>query len=304
MEFIKEFRECGKRVLCNIVLDKLVGWPFKRFDIGIRRILALGLLLLLFEIIELLALVIIQQPIPPVFVASLVAALVASLSFYVVSWCYQYTLQQAEAAISISTLGKNVEKRLIDWLRKAVNPSTQLLTSVVATILIVLAVYVVEHKVGLPFSCNVATFVALILMTIGMGQGGYWAIVTPLMTRELRRGDVSEIGVYPLYPSKTPYLVAVSKVLSMFAIWDAVMVTLCLIGIFALRPDFSKGGILYLLMLILVGYLVTSWTFLYPQFNLAQVVQRAKENTLLQIRLESNRLYEELEKLEKQTLSG
>lgn len=298
MEFIKEFHECGKRVLCNTVLDELVGRPFKRFDTGIRRILALGLLFLLFEIIELLVLVLIQEPIPPVFVASLIAALVASLSIYVVSWCYQYTLEQVEAAISISALGKTVEKRLVDWLRKAVNPWTQLLTSVVSIILVVLAVYVIEDKVGLPFNCNVATFVALSLVTLGMGQGGYWAIMTPLMTRELRRGDVSEIGIYPLYPSKSPILVAVSKVLSVFAIWDAVMVTLCLIGLFALRTDFSRGSILYLAVLVLAGYLITSWTFLYPQFNLAQVVQRAKESTLLQVQRESNRLYEELGKLE------
>ena len=298
MEFIKEFRGWPQRILCNIILEKLVGWSFKRFDTGIRRILALGLLFLLFEIIELLALLIIQEPIAPVFIASLIAALVASLSIYVVSWCYQYTLEQAEAAISISPLGKTVEKQSVDWLRKTVNPWTQLLTSVVAIILVVLAVYLIEDKVGLPFNCSVATFVALGLVTFGMSQGGHWAIVTPLMTRKLRRGDVSEIGVYPLYPSKTPILVAVSKVLSVFAIWDAVMVTLCLIGLFALRPDFSRGGILYLLALVLAGYLVTSWQFLYPQFNLAQVVQRAKEDTLLRIQRESKRLYEELGKLE------
>jgi len=161
MEFTKEFRECRKRILCNIVLDKFVGWPFKRFDNGTRRILALGLLFLIFETIELLVLVIIQEPIPPVFVASLVAALVASLSIYVVSWCYQYTLEQTEAAISISALKKIVGNRSADYLRKIVNPWTQILTSVVSVILVVLAVYVIEDKIGLPFNCNVATFVAL-----------------------------------------------------------------------------------------------------------------------------------------------
>jgi len=130
-----------------------------------------------------------------------------------------------------------------------------------------------------------------------MSQGGYWAIVTPLMTRKLAQGDVLEIGVHSLYPSKTPILVAVSKVLSIFAIWDAVMITLCLIGLFALRPDFNRSSILYLVALVLAGYLVTSWTFLYPQFNLAQVIKRAKENTLLQIQRESNRLYKRLGKL-------
>jgi len=301
MEFVKEFHECGKRVLCNIVLGKLAGLLFKQFNTGIRRnlILALGLLFILFEIIELLTLTIIRQPILPVFIVSLVAALVASLSFYVVSWCYQYTLEQVEAAIRVSKLGENVEKRLADWLRKTVNPWIQLSTSVMLIILVTLAVYVIEQKVGLPFiNWNFATFVAVSIVTFGMGQSGYWAVITPLITRELRRSDISEIRVYPLYPNKTPFLVAVSKVLSVFAIWDAVMVTLCLIGLFALRLDFSKGNALYFLMLVFVGYLVTSWTFLYPQFNLTQVVQRAKEKTLHQIQHESSRLYEEPDKLE------
>lgn len=231
MEFINEFRESRKRVLCNIVLDRLADWPFKRFNTGIRRILALALLFTLFEIIELLVLVIIRQPVIPALIISLVVALIASLSFYVVGWCYQYTLEQTEAAIRISTLGRNVEKRLADWLRKTVNPWIQLITSVVSIILFVLVFYVipisiysnqefnkilgqssvlyklvpflseksiVERRVGFPFKWNFATFVFVSLVIFGMSQGGYWAIVTPLITRELKRSDISEIRVYPL----------------------------------------------------------------------------------------------------------
>ncbi len=76
------------------------------------------------------------------------------------------------------------------------------------------------------------------------------------------------------------------------------MVTLCLIGLFALRLDLSEGNVLYFLILVFIGYLFTSWTFLYPQFNLAQVVKRAKEKTLHQIQRESSRLYEEPDELE------
>jgi hypothetical protein len=246
---------------------------------------------------ELGALFIIQYPVLPVLIASLAAALVSSLAIYVVSWCYQYTLEEFEIAVNASALGKKVEQRLIVWLGKVANPWPQLLTSIVATAIVIPTIYAIQHNVGLPFDANIATFIALGIVTCCMGQGGYWAIVTPIMTRELKECKPSEIGIHSLYPNNTPILVAVSKVLSVFALWDTVMVTLCLVGLFALRPDFNSGGILYIAGLVLVGYLVSSWTFLYTHINLAQVIRRAKENTLFQIQCQVNQLYCEVGQL-------
>jgi hypothetical protein len=129
-------------------------------------------------------------------------------------------------------------------------------------------------------------------------EGVYWAVVTPLFARGLQRVDISEFGTVPLYPHKTPFLVAMSRVLSVFAILVAVMVTLLLLGLTAFHSYFGTGSILYLKVLVLLGYLLTLWTFLYPHVKLANLVKRGKERTLLRIRHEINRIYEKIDKPE------
>lgn len=299
MELIKELRECGKRVLSTIVLDKLGEIYFKRFSIGIRRVLSAGMLFIIFEIIELFILILIHEPLQPVFISTLLSALAATMSLYSVCWCYQYTVDQTVASIRKSSIGNNVENRLIDQLRKLTNLRNQILASIVSTILVLSILYVIELKIGLSFNCNTsASFVTIGIASLGMGQGGYWAIVLPLLTKVLRDGDISEIVKNPLYPEKTPYLIAVSKMYSVYAMWDSFMVTLCLIGLFALGFRFDRGSFLNPIFLIILGYIITSWTFLYPQYNIAKIVKHSREDTLLQIEHESQILYKKIDKLE------
>ncbi|NQT79227.1 MAG: hypothetical protein HQ555_02390 [Candidatus Aminicenantes bacterium] len=297
MALIKEYREYGKKVLCNIVLDKLASRPFKRFEAKKRRILGLCLIFLFFESIQLLAFVIIQYPILTVFITSLAASLIATLSIYVINWGYYFAYKQLEAVIDVTKITRNVEKRMIDWGRKVINPWAQLFTSLLLTILIIFAIYLIEKNIGLPFNYNIPILIEFGLVVFWIGQGVYWAIVAPLITSELKQFDALEINIDPIYPSKSLSLVVVSRALSIFAIWDAVMITLCLIGLFLLKPDFSSGGIFYVLMLIFAGYLVTFWTFLYPQFSLIKIVRREKNNTLFQIQHVSNSIYKKIDKL-------
>jgi hypothetical protein len=278
-----------------------VGWPFKSLETGIRRFLSLILLFLLFEIVEVVILLIIHQPIHPFKLSTLCGAFVPSLAIYVISWCHKYTIEQLEAVFMLAPPSQNVQHRLIVWLKNSVNLWAQLFTSIIATVVVILALYIIKDKVGLPFKTNVPTYTFIVagIVTFCMGQGAYWALVSPFVTKALRNVDISDIQAYPLNPSKTPLIVALSRILSVYAIWDAIMVTLCLIGLFALRPDFSSGGIFYVLALVFMGYLVTSWTYFYPRYNLTKIVQHTKESTLLRIQNEIKKLYGTLDKLEK-----
>jgi len=291
MEFITEIRKCGKRVLCNLVLEKSTGWLSRQYGEGFRRFVGLCLLFIIYESITLLFLVLFRMPVQSLWVASLLTSLIGSLSFYVVSWCYQYSLEKIETASSITTIGANIEKRMVEWLRKIVNIWIQFFVSVLYVSLVFLTIYTIKGTISIP------SLFGLVLASFGMGQGGYWAVMGPLLTKELSRGDVSEIGHYPLYPNKTPILVAFSKVMAVYGIWDTIMVTLCVVTILVSSPDSKIGTTLYLWIFVISGYGITLWNFLYPQINLAIVLHNAKQNTLLQIQLETNKLYEEIGKL-------
>ena len=301
MELIKEeLHKCGKRVFCNVVVEILTGVSFfNRFSTFWRRILAFFILFFLFEILELVILVSIKQSIQPIFISTFFAAVAASLSFSVVSWCYQYTVDLTLESLRKSKIGENLEKELVDWLRKSVNLRSQLLASIVSIILVLIFFYVIKQKVGPTFDCNVyASFVTLGFATFGVAQGGYLSIMFPLMTRKLKRVEISEIVNNPLCPRRTPFLIATSKIFTAYVVWDAIMVSWCLIGLFPLGYSFNRDNFLYPLILIVAGYIVTSWTFFYPQLNIRKVIKKSKENTLLQIESKINSLYEKIDKLQ------
>lgn len=299
MDLIKELHESRKKILCTIVLDKVGEICFERFSIGIRRLLSAGLLFIVLEITELFTLIFIHEPLKPIFISTLISAFAASISFYVVCWCYQYTVDQTEASLRKSSIGNNVERKLIDQIRKLTNLRNQILTSIVSTLLVLSILYVIQLKIGPPFNCNTsASFVTIGFASLGMGQGGYWAIFLPFLTTILRNGDISEIVKTPLYPEKTPYLIAVSKIYSAYAMWDSFMVTLCLIGLFALGIRTDQSSFLNPIFLIILGYMITSWTFLYPQYNIAKIIKRSKDDTLLQIEHESQILYKKIDKMQ------
>lgn len=299
MELLKELGVLKERVLCNLVLERIAGWPFRRFEPGMKRFLGLCLLFAIFEASELLVFGIAQISIPRFLIPSILTAFIAALCVHVVGCCYQHTLVELGAVASTPALGSGIEQALVNWLRKATNLWLQLFWSCVVTVVVILALVLMKEKAGLSIAYGPGLLFGTGLVFFWLGQIWYWAILTPFATRQLRGCDASEIGLDPLYPNETPILVAMSRTLSVYALWHGFVATLCLVLLFTLRPDFSKGGTPYVLVFVLLSYIISFWTFLYPQFNLAQLVYRGKQHTLLKIRAESSKLYENLDRLEK-----
>jgi hypothetical protein len=300
MELIKEeLHKCGKRVFCNVVVEGLTGCSFfNRFSTFWRRILAFFILFFLFEILELVILVSIKESIQPIFISTLFAAVAASLSFSMVSWCYQYTVDSILDSVKKSKIGGNLEKGLVDWFKKHVTLWKQILVSIGSMVLVVIYFYA-GQKFGYFFNCSVyAWAVTLSCATFGVAQGGYLSLKFPLMTRELEQVDISEVVNNPLCPRRTPFLIATSKMFTAYAVLDAFIITWCLAGLLPLGYSVYSNNFLYPLIVIVAGYIVTSWTFFYPQLNIKKVIKKSKENTLLQIESKTNRLYEKIDKLE------
>jgi hypothetical protein len=337
MEIIKELDKSRKKILCNIILDQIVAWPRKRFGLeGDKRIFACVALFFLCCLILWPTLYISHQPAKTSLIIAVISASITSLSFYVISRNYQYIVDQVTQALSkdeecskeeellhpasqlgrvdalskppaqlgreegvstpVAPLGSDLDKELSSWVRKVVNPWFQLAGSLLSIVVITVALLIVD-KIEISFE-YIAKFIAIFIVVFSMGQGAYWAIVSPLFTKKLSSGSLSDLRVDPLYPSRTPILLAASKFLSVAAVSDALMVTLCVISLFIVRPNFSKGNIAYPFVIVFTGYLLTTWNFLYPQLNLARIIQAAKKKALNEIRCEANKLYKRLGKLD------
>lgn len=304
---VKVFDESREKVLCNIILERFLVGPLKRVDSDyLKRVIACASLFILSGLLLLFCLLVTRYPLKASTIIAVTSALISALSFYVISWNYEYIVDQVTKAFSgpDQALGTNLDKKLSAWVKKAVKPRYQLLGSIVSLTLIALILYVIVdiHQLSAEhFGKVLAIFIAV----FSVGQGAYWAIVSPLFTRALSLGSLTELehqeisgdagSIDPLYPHQTPLLVAASRFLSVAAITDAFVVTLCLVGLFVVRPRFTQGSSLkYTIIILLVGYFLTTWNFLYPQLNLARIIRHAKKNTLSNIRAEANKLYSKL----------
>jgi hypothetical protein len=295
MNFSEEFNKCNKKVICNIVLDN-IGKLFRRFSGTKKQLFSTVILFMILLILESTLLVVFKQPFKPAIVAILFAAFISSLSFFVVSWCYHYTNTQIEVAIRDSIISDEIENRLIIWLQKYTRILPQLLTSITLGIIVVFVTLYIEKNYGLPFDSNKISFIILGLVAFFLGQGGYWAYVTPLIIFVVKRCKLSDIGVNPLFTRGTPILNAISRILNKFAIWDFVMVTLCLINVSALHIDFDKISFWYLIILLFLGYLLTIWTFIIPQINISKIIKTSKKLSMQLIVEDSKILFNSLNK--------
>lgn len=296
MELVEAFEEGRDGILCNLVLDRLC--PFRTLAPNTKRAIACGILFFGCFFIILLAFLIAHQSKRTSLQIAIISSTISALSFYIISWNYQYTARQVGDALSVSTLGPQPTKRLISWLKKAVNPWLQFLPAVLFIVLVLVTLFIVSDRASFSFE-SVAKVLAVLLVTFSMGQGAYWAIVSPLFAKELSTGDEAyflDLNVDSLYPTRTPILLASSRLLSVAALSDALMVTLCLISLFVLKPSFGRT-ILYPFLILLAGYLLTVWNFVYPQVNLSRIIQWAKRRTLDEIRSEASKLYQRLDKL-------
>ena len=296
MNFLEKFQELKSRILCSIILDKM-AFPFKNFDISTKRVLATFALFIIFLVVFISSLLLAKQPITKYLLFSTVSAVVSSLSIFIVDFAYRYGGKQLENTVKPSTFGQNAEKRLIGWVNQVGNIKVQIFVSLSSSVIVLASLKIIQLTVGLPFYATNATFFTLGIITLCVAQGGYWAIVTPLITHEMSKCEVSQIEIYKLNPSNTVLLRVLTRICTVFLGMNATVITLCLVGFFALSPSLTLGGMLYVFSLILIGYIVSLYTFLYPQYCLAQIIQRAKANTMFEIQSEINKLTNQMQNL-------
>ncbi len=84
----------------------------------------------------------------------------------------------------------------------------------------------------------------------------------------------------------------------MYAIWAAIIVSLCIISLLFLVTENNENYRLYIILIVIMGYIISSWTFLFPQYNFSKIILKHKKMNLAKISLEIKRIYNnDLEKI-------
>lgn len=286
-------------ILANIILYKLFGWPFKKYKINTKRICSFFLFFFVILAIESLIFKLLKVNIDKTLFALLFSSsLIGCFSFYVISWAYQFTFLKLKEMGNIPSISERLNKQIFTWEKKVTMLWKQLLFSIIAIALSLFIINYTNFKLIFPFQNNIATNIAFSFEIFGLSHGVYWAILAPIVTRVLRFSNASEIIVHPIYPNKTPLLCQLSESLSMYAILDAIIVSLCIISLLFLVTENSENYKLYIILIVIIGYIISSWTFLFPQYNFSKIILKHKKMNLTKISSEIERIYNnDLEKI-------
>lgn len=291
MEFVNEWRKSRQNILVILILDGIALRFFKNASLMAGRRLATIAIFCIVEILQLIILAILQRPIQLILSASLVNACIVALCFYSITSAHQYALELWESTLQTASLAKGAQTRLINWLRTWANIRYQIIASIICVIVVV--IYLLALKVVVN---PLDAIVFGTLMALGGGQGFYWGIATPLMTSQLHKSSLNEFAHDPIYPSRSPVLLALSKMLLVFASWIAILITSVIVFTFFMQPQIELR---YALVAVAIGYISSIWTFVYSQFKLSQIVRKIKENTLFEIQSEIHKIYQVITKSEK-----
>jgi len=296
MKSLYKYFNFENKILANIILYKLFGWPFKKYKINTKRICSFFLFFFVILAIESLIFKLLKVNIDKtLFILLFSSSLIGCFSFYIISCAYQSTYLKLKEIGNIPSISERLNKQMLTWIKKVTMLWKQLLFSIITITLSLFIINYTSFKLILPFQNNIATNISFSFEIFGLSHGAYWAILAPISTRIIRFSNVSEIIVHPIYPNKTPILCKLSENLSMYAILDAIILTLCIISLLFLGIE---NYTLYIILIVIIGYIITSWTFLFPQYNLFKIITKHKKLNLTKISSEIKRIYNnDLEKI-------
>ncbi len=289
--FVDEFRRARKKILSVVIIDFLGSWLFSPKNVKSKKIKAYIILSLIIFVLMLLTFLSVQIPIEPVLVPSFIATMICSLCIFALHWCYEATLDRLDSTIEATTIAQNTQKRLADWVKASMSPRIQIFTSIAFASFTLVSLATMENIIGLPFDFGQAMVLAFFISFIGGGQGAFGAFIMPLLVKQIKQGDISDIEFYGVNPSQTPLFLALSWLYSAYALLLAILFSSVLILLFSLQADFGSANIWPPIFLIFIGYVMGAWTFLYPQYSMSKIIRRAKELSLKPIRNEISRIY-------------
>ena len=106
-----------------------------------------------------------------------------------------------------------------------------------------------------------------------LSHGAYNALFLPLMTNVLSKQDMK---AFWLVPAETPWIGKLLFGFNMLSLAEAGSFAICIGSLYWLKPWESRQIIMISSIWLIIGLLVISYGFIYPQLCLARVVRAAR----------------------------
>ena len=172
--------------------------------------------------------------------------------------------------------GSAAEKRLRPWLDRVADTRPQHLCAWGgAAAAVGLTAYLDSLPVA-PFPIHWSTYLAMGTAAWVLGGAAYWTLAIPTSARIVESFSADDIGIYKLDPAQTPVLKAYAGLFRLYALSGGAMATLVMLTIVALRPQWGWDTTGLLAIILVAGYMMITYVFLYPQLVLRRLIHREK----------------------------
>jgi hypothetical protein len=279
-KLVRLLSEARSKILACLVLDR-IGTLFSRQQAQTKRAARAVALFFVLEFILLVVITLLEgRELPAVILPVLLTSITTAFALYVFVDGFGPIVGQLEPILDDPSSEEHINAVIKDWLTKATSSPLQWFFPSLLTVLGLTALFILQHLPQPPFAISLSSYVALGLAALAVGHAGYWALVLPTIARQLYQLSARELKVFPLDPGRTPSLLATSRALGKSALLGAVVITLCMVTFFSLRPATTSTSTWSLFLLLVLGYLIASYEYFYPQFHFARIIQREKDHSI------------------------
>lgn len=168
------------------------------------------------------------------------------------------------------------KRKMLQWIAESFDVRKQILATVIfSPILIASFIFVDIVDNSLPVS--ISSYVAVILGSISVSQGLYWAIRIPNYGSTLSQ---LKSNLFPLEPSQSPSVLALTDAINKSTSLASVFFGLSLIALFWTLSYASVVNI-FLIILYIAGLLIISIFFFYSMSLVSKLISNAKRQTLM-----------------------
>ena len=241
--------------------------------------------LALFSLYQILFIVGHRPVTPTVLCAIFLISLVSELCLFNMLWFYECTKYEFKRLDQLKEVSNQLKRKIINWIKAWKNPISQCLLFaflVVSAIIILVCVDQTTESGFMRYPIDVYIFIPIIIFG---SQGIYWGIAISTMADCIDSEDLVST-THPLYYNRSPIIISMSNILAEYSVRTAILITLDIIILVILRSEIHDDAFIYPVVGNLLGYIVSVWIFLAPQFKFSALIRKAKEITLLKLESE------------------
>ena len=261
------------RILCIKQLDIFLI-HFKKASNNINKFIAFLLWFIFYSLLSLLLLIANNQFLAKYILPMIIAAFTSASALYIVDRCFNVCKMKLNEVITDTTFSINAEEKINSWIDKYVKIKPQLSFSLIVSIVVTITIYLIDVNYSLPFETITPTFIVIFILLFHLAQGVYWAVLSPFIVKKLVNSNNKDIKIYYFDPFNTILYHSVEKIFSFFTLCINIIVTLCLIGFLSLKPDLKSSSILFIVFLIVLGYIISFYTSVMPKVWFSKLVEK------------------------------